>query len=128
MSGDLSGAMFLYGRQDEEWQYYMKVSGRNTSEFDAYSQSMDIYDEKLFVGAELAEGSTARSGAVYVETNILSYLNDAMDSKDLDQSGSNSQQDNGSTASTSTFLILVVTLAALPAVAIAALLGHRTMR
>jgi len=125
MNGELSGALYLYGKKDTEWMFFMKVSGASTDNFDAYGSSIDVSNDLLFVGAELAQGYTNRSGAVYVEDNILEYMASAMDSSD---SGAGTSSSGSGTSSQSPYVMILVVVAVLPAIAIAAILANRAVK
>ena len=112
----------------------------DSSAYDAYGQSMSLFGAHLLVGAELANSDSAhKSGAVYLETNLIPYFVAATQSKEEEEVNNGPGDDDGATddadsdaeTSWSAFVVFcqssggIVTMSFLPvAVLILACLAH----
>lgn len=73
--GSLHTGVLSTSSAGDEFALMTKVLANDSTAYDNYGSSLALMGAHLLVGAELADTSTAaRSGAVYLETNLIPYL------------------------------------------------------
>ena len=70
VAGTASGSAYVYRYNDKSmtWQQESKLKGSDASDYDYFGFSVAVYDGVVIVGAYLADGYSASSGAAYVFT------------------------------------------------------------
>lgn len=126
-----AGLISLYAEGDDgQWTAMGKFTGNTTHPFDGYGGSIATANDRVFVGAELADGFTPRSGAVMVEYSLLEYLTSTASPSDSGGNGSNpgdsmSYSNPDSIEGKDVLTIVLVVMAVLPAITIAGVLATR---
>jgi hypothetical protein len=64
--GASNGAAYIFARSGSTWLQEFKLLPNDTSAYDAFGYSVDIHENVLFIGAYMADGAVANTGAAYI--------------------------------------------------------------
>lgn len=73
----MAGSIYFYMKQQDEWTSIGSTCSNSTDSYDSFGKSIAVNNGTVFVGAEMADGYKQRSGAVYIEVDLLSTVIEA---------------------------------------------------